>query len=279
MSTAAQLAFIASLREEEDEDSGMVNIVLTENHSSIRSTTDLPENMEISDRIKFLYFAPEGVGVTREDVQTYKKQLNAGKDKPGLTVVLPTVNRSFALSDEPSAVAAVDRESLQKVIAQLNFDIQPLVRAWSGNAEAIQAQYYNYGLNETLLKEYLEHQISLRLTRAQRQAISTGHMAPQPQQYPPASDNTPQKAVYVVGFPIEWAQAELHAFFSRFAPVESVAVISKRGGTHAKGAGFVNFVDLEGAARAVEATNGRGLDGRSDIRMGVSFARPKQPRY
>ena len=290
MSSAAVLSLLASLREEEE---GVVEPELiapiSEPINDLHSQT-----LPTLEGVKILFFGPEGAEISRSDVIAYKTQLKGGvgisRSIPGVSAVIPTPqpsSRTFALSDESVGTAGLDKSALEGIVSNLVFDTQPLVRAWTlpgGNPEAMHAQYYNYGLNDKLFREYLEHQIALRVSRAQRAKLEVGGMRSSAWQgneragassAPVGGDLPPQKAVYIVGFPIEWSQFELQDYFSKFAPVESAAVISKRTGLQAKGAGFVNFVDLDGAIRAVNAANGRGVPGRDDVRLCCNFAKPK----
>lgn len=269
MSTSAQLLFIASLREDEEEHAGDVPLVFP-----VEAEKSMPDSD--FEKVKILYFGPETFPVSRNDILTYKSQLGGGfkqrTAEPAAHSLPAAPHRSFGLSDESIRTAGIDKEKLEGVISHLKFETQPLARAWAvpgGNLEALQTQYYNYGLNEKLFREYLEHQISIRLNRAQRSRVEVQHSQPQ---------GEPQKSLYVLGFPQEWSQTELASLFSRFGLVESAAVIGKKVGPHSKGAGFVNFSDVESALRAVEATHGRPIPGREDCRLTVNFSRPKPPR-
>lgn len=67
----------------------------------------------------------------------------------------------------------------------------------------------------------------------------------------------------------------LKAFFETVGPVASARVITDRDSGRSKGFGFVEFENDEDNQKAVDALNGKELDGRS---INVSLARPKEDR-
>ena len=275
---ATQLDFIASLREEED-DHGM---------SSLETSEPIPDlfldSKPLDLDLKILFFGPEGVGVTHQDVTLYKTQL-FGKSPH------PASNRQVLLSDE-APVSSVDRARLDGVLAQLHFDIQPLTRGWtaSGNPETLAAQHFNYGLNEHLFREFLEQQIILRLNRVNRHSLNSYPMSHTPHSHAPSYGNMPHgptqghasyggvgggspppgPSLYVTNFPVEWTQQDIGTMFSRFGPLESVALRTGRRGYGTRGAAFVNYTRVEDATRAIEQLNHSG-----EYRLSVNYARSK----
>jgi RNA recognition motif-containing protein len=68
---------------------------------------------------------------------------------------------------------------------------------------------------------------------------------------------------------------ELKEAFAPFGEVVDAKVILERGTNKSKGFGFVTFANEEDAAKAVEAMNGKDLDGRAAT---VNVAQPLKPR-
>lgn len=67
----------------------------------------------------------------------------------------------------------------------------------------------------------------------------------------------------------------LKAFFEQIGPVESARVIREHGTDKSKGFGFVEFVNEEDNQKAVDALDGKELDGRT---ISVGLARPREER-
>lgn len=67
----------------------------------------------------------------------------------------------------------------------------------------------------------------------------------------------------------------LKAFFEEVGPVSSARVITDRDSGRSKGFGFVEYEDDANNQKAVDALNGKELDGRP---ITVSIARPKEDR-
>jgi hypothetical protein len=157
------------------------------------------------ENVKILSYAAEGTPITRADVQAYQSQLLAVRqqansqiakpligllssvDNPlsaqqGASETAPPVQRGFGLSDEgtmssSTAVAGVDKAEIQSIISQLQFDVEPVHRAWATPQQqmAEQGSFYNYGLNPHLLKEYIEAQIALRIEKSRRTSVTVGN--------------------------------------------------------------------------------------------------------
>lgn len=67
----------------------------------------------------------------------------------------------------------------------------------------------------------------------------------------------------------------LKAFFETIGEVTSARVVTDRETGRSKGFGFVEFADEANNQKAVDALNGKELDGRP---INVSLARPKEDR-
>ncbi len=83
------------------------------------------------------------------------------------------------------------------------------------------------------------------------------------------------KKLYVGGLPYSTTQDGLKEGFSVAGVVESAIVITDKMSGRSKGFGFVEFVNEEDAAKAIEMFNGKDFEGR---RITVSEARPMEPR-
>lgn len=151
--------------------------------------------------LKFLSYAGEGVPITRANVQSYQSQLvnvrqqaNSQIAKPLIGLLSsvdnplsvpsfdgssgPPVKRGFGLSDESGVsahqVAGVDRHEIERITSQLTYDVDPIHRAWATQQQqsAESSNFYNYGLNAHLLKEYIAAQVALRLDKSRRVKIA-----------------------------------------------------------------------------------------------------------
>ena len=152
------------------------------------------------DQVRILSYAAEGVPITRTDVHNYQSQLVAVRQQASSQTVKPLIGllsavenpaampteaaaaapvqrRAFGLSDEGQssmssahAVAGVDKAEIHRIMQQLQLDIDPIHRAWATQQQqaAEASNYYNFGLNERLLREYIEAQIALRIDRSRR---------------------------------------------------------------------------------------------------------------
>ena len=83
------------------------------------------------------------------------------------------------------------------------------------------------------------------------------------------------KKLYVGGLPYSTTQDGLREGFSAAGAVESAIVITDKMSGRSKGFGYVEFVNEEDAAKAIEMFNGKDFEGR---RITVSEARPMEPR-
>ena len=66
---------------------------------------------------------------------------------------------------------------------------------------------------------------------------------------------------------------ELRSLFSEFGSVDSAEVIIDRSTNRSKGFGFVEMSDEEQARAAIQALNGKDIDGRS---INISEAKPRR---
>ena len=74
---------------------------------------------------------------------------------------------------------------------------------------------------------------------------------------------------------LAWAtrESELEAAFSEFGELEDVFVMVHRDTGRSKGFGFVTFVNEDDGKKALEAMNGKEVDGRA---INVDVAKPRK---
>ena len=81
--------------------------------------------------------------------------------------------------------------------------------------------------------------------------------------------------IYVGNLSYTTSEEDIRTAFSAFGTVDSADVIMDRGTGRSKGFGFVEMsVDSEGQA-AIDALNGKEVDGRS---LNVNVAKPREER-
>lgn len=80
------------------------------------------------------------------------------------------------------------------------------------------------------------------------------------------------KKLYIGNLPWSIDDEGLKEAFAAYGTIEDSFVMKDRYSGRSKGFGFVTFSSEEEAAAAVEAMNGKELDGRA---LTVDFARPK----
>jgi len=68
--------------------------------------------------------------------------------------------------------------------------------------------------------------------------------------------------VYVGNLPFSVDDNSLKELFSQYGEVTEAVVIQDRDSKRSKGFGFVTFTDEESAKKAIEAMNGKEVDGR-----------------
>ncbi len=83
------------------------------------------------------------------------------------------------------------------------------------------------------------------------------------------------KRLYVGNLPYTVTEASLTELFSQSGTVDSARLITDRDTGRSKGFAFVEMSSDDEAQAAIEALNGKELDGR---RLTVSEARPQEPR-
>ncbi len=83
------------------------------------------------------------------------------------------------------------------------------------------------------------------------------------------------KKLYVGGLSYSTTEGSLESLFAQAGTIDSVRIITDRETGRAKGFGFVEMQDEEGAARAINMFNGSAFDGRT---ITVNEARPQTER-
>ena len=81
--------------------------------------------------------------------------------------------------------------------------------------------------------------------------------------------------IYVGNLPWSVSGQDLSDAFSEFGNVERASIIVERPSGRSKGFGFVTMNDAEEGNRAIEAMNGKDMQGRP---LKVNEARPKEDR-
>jgi len=86
-----------------------------------------------------------------------------------------------------------------------------------------------------------------------------------------------QNKVFVGNLPYSTASEQLREMFGAVegGEITDAVVITDKMSGRSKGFGFVTFATAEMASKAVEAMNGKEIDGRA---LTVNIARPMQPR-
>lgn len=82
------------------------------------------------------------------------------------------------------------------------------------------------------------------------------------------------KSIYVGNLPFSATETEIRDLFEQYGTVHSAKVITDRETGRSRGFGFVEMDDNE-AQEAIEATDGKDMDGRP---LKVNEARPRAPR-
>jgi RNA recognition motif-containing protein len=81
--------------------------------------------------------------------------------------------------------------------------------------------------------------------------------------------------IYVGNLPFTATEDQVRALFAEHGSVESVALPMDRETNRPRGFGFVTMSTAEEAQKAIEAMNGRDVDGRT---LTVNVARPREER-
>lgn len=83
------------------------------------------------------------------------------------------------------------------------------------------------------------------------------------------------KNLFVGNLSFQTADAELQALFEPFGEITRVQVMTDRDTGRSRGFAFVEMANEDEAAKAIEALNGKEVDGRA---LNVNEARPKPER-
>ena len=81
--------------------------------------------------------------------------------------------------------------------------------------------------------------------------------------------------IYVGNLPYSVTKEELQDLFAGFGAVSRATVVIDRETNRSKGFGFVEMADTTAASQAVEALNGKDINGRA---LRVNEARPRDDR-
>lgn len=81
--------------------------------------------------------------------------------------------------------------------------------------------------------------------------------------------------IFVGNLPYQITEAELEAAFSEFGAVERVSIVRDRDTGQSRGFAFVEMTNANEAANAINAINGREMNGRA---LNVNEARPREER-
>jgi cold-inducible RNA-binding protein len=84
-----------------------------------------------------------------------------------------------------------------------------------------------------------------------------------------------KKKLYVGNLSYDTAVDALKEAFAEFGEIVDAVIITDKMSGRSKGFGFIEFADEEAAKKAVEAMDGKEVDGRKLV---VNFARPPRER-
>ncbi len=90
-----------------------------------------------------------------------------------------------------------------------------------------------------------------------------------------ARDVTRLKKIYVGNLSFSLSDQDLMTIFSEHGSVASAAVVMDRETGRSRGFGFVEMENDEDANKAIQALNGKEVEGRT---LNVNEARPREPR-
>lgn len=79
--------------------------------------------------------------------------------------------------------------------------------------------------------------------------------------------------IYVGSIPFKWKEKNIEELFAPYAAVSNATIIIDKITRQNKGFGFVTIIDESSAYQAIEALNGREVEGRI---LKVSESKPKQ---
>ena len=83
------------------------------------------------------------------------------------------------------------------------------------------------------------------------------------------------KKIYVGNLSFNSNDHDLSAMFKEFGDVATATVVMDRETGRSRGFGFVEMSDDNAALQAIQAVNGKEIDGRE---LNVNEARPREPR-
>ncbi len=83
------------------------------------------------------------------------------------------------------------------------------------------------------------------------------------------------KKIYVGNLSFNSNDHDLNALFAEYGEVTSATVVMDRDTGRSRGFGFVEMSDDNAAMQAIQAVNGKDVDGRQ---LNVNEARPREPR-
>ncbi|MEZ4387170.1 MAG: RNA-binding protein [Candidatus Krumholzibacteriia bacterium] len=83
------------------------------------------------------------------------------------------------------------------------------------------------------------------------------------------------KKIYVGNLSFDSTDRDLSTMFAEFGDVASASVVMDRDTGRSRGFGFVEMSDDAAAMKAIQAVNGKQVDGRE---LNVNEARPREPR-
>jgi cold-inducible RNA-binding protein len=90
-----------------------------------------------------------------------------------------------------------------------------------------------------------------------------------------ATATATNKKLYVGSLPYSWSVEQLEALFTPFGRVSSTAIVSDQVTRKSKGFGFVEMDSEESAKKAMEALNGKEIEGRP---LSVREAKPNMDK-
>jgi len=83
------------------------------------------------------------------------------------------------------------------------------------------------------------------------------------------------KKIYVGNLSFDTSDPDLNSLFAEHGAVNSATVVTDRDSGRSRGFGFVEMENDNEAMQAIQAINGREVDGRA---LNVNEARPREPR-
>ncbi|MCR5288420.1 MAG: RNA-binding protein [Treponema sp.] len=84
--------------------------------------------------------------------------------------------------------------------------------------------------------------------------------------------------VYAGNLNYATSEETLNSLFSQYGEVVSVTIIKDRMTEQSKGFGFVEMADANAANAAIDALNGKEVDGRR-VRINIAEEKPRRPHF